>query len=164
MAIARQAPQRVTRLCLMSTNAYEPSRSQRSAWSAQRAALAAGASARDVQSSLLPLLLSPVVLRECADLVELTLDMADDIGAATLDAQLRLQATRIDERPDLTQLRCPTLIVAARDDALCNVDRHVEMAALIPGSELVILERCAHLSPLERPEQISDHLARWRGW
>ena len=73
-----------------------------------------------------------------------------------------MQATRIDERPGLTRLRCSTLIIAARDDALCSVDRHLEMAALVPGAQLVILERCAHLSPLERPDQVSEHLARWR--
>ena len=164
MAIARQAPQRVTRLCLMSTNPHEPTQAQRSGWTAQRAELTAGASARELQESILSLLLSPAVLNERPDLVQLTLQMADEIGAATLDAQLRMQATRIDERPSLTQLRCPTLIIAARDDALCSVDRHVEMAACVPGAQLVILERCAHLSPLEHPAQVSEHLARWRSW
>lgn len=162
MAITRRAPQRVSRLCLMSTNPHPPIPAQRSGWAAQRADLAAGATAREQQEAILPLLLSPAVLRERPDLVQLTLEMADETGAATLDAQLRLQATRVDERPGLTQLRCPTLIIAAKDDALCSVDRHVEMAGLVPGAQLVIVERCAHLSPLERPGQISEHLTRWR--
>jgi pimeloyl-ACP methyl ester carboxylesterase len=164
MAIARRSPQRVSRLCLMSTNPYSPTPVQRSGWAAQRADLAAGAAARELQEAILPLLLSLAVLRERPNVVQLTLEMADEIGAATLDAQLRLQATRVDERPGLTQLRCPLLIIAAKDDALCSVDRHVEMAGLVPGARLVIVERCAHLSPLERPDQISEHLTRWRSW
>jgi pimeloyl-ACP methyl ester carboxylesterase len=162
MAVARRAPQRVSRLCLMSTNPRQPTPAQLVGWAAQRAELAAGAAARDMQESILSLLLSPTVMRKQPDLVQLTLEMADDIGPTSLDAQLRMQATRIDERPGLIQLRCPTLIIAARDDALCSVDRHLEMAALVPGAQLVILERCAHLSPLERPDQVSEHLARWR--
>ena len=39
--------------------------------------------------------------------------MADDVGEHQLDAQLGLQATRVDERPGLATMRCPTLIVAA---------------------------------------------------
>jgi pimeloyl-ACP methyl ester carboxylesterase len=164
MALARRSPQRVSRLCLMSTNPHSPTPVQRSGWAAQRADLAAGAAARELQEAILPLLLSWAVLRERPNVVQLTLEMADEIGAATLDAQLRLQATRVDERPGLTQLRCPLLIIAAKDDALCGVDRHVEMAGLVPGARLVIVERCAHLSPLERPDQISEHLTRWRSW
>ena len=47
------------------------------------------------------------------------------------------------------------MIIAARDDALCPVERHQEIHRLIPGSELLIIDDCAHLSPLEQPESIS---------
>lgn len=158
MALVRRAPARVSRLCLMSTNPYGPTPAQREAWAAQREVLRTG-SARGLQASLLPLLLSSS--RE--DLVPLTLEMADEVGEDTYEAQLRLQATRVDERPGLAQVRVPTLVVAARDDRLCSVERHAEIARLVPGAELVVLEDCAHLSPLERPEELSAHLHRWLG-
>lgn len=156
MALVRRAPGRVSRLCLMSTNPYAPTPAQHDAWAAQRVVLRTR-SAHELQSSLLPVLLSPH--RE--DLVPLTLAMADELGAARYDAQLRLQDTRVDERPGLAQVRCPTLVVAARGDRLCSVDRHEEIAGLVPGAELVVLDDCAHLSPLEQPEVLSDHLRRW---
>ena len=158
MALVRRAPGRVSRLCLMSTNPYAPTPAQHEAWAAQREVLRTG-SARELQDSLLPVLLSPG--RE--DLVASTLAMADDLGAATYAAQLRLQDSRVDERPGLTQVRCPTLVVAARGDRLCPVSRHEEVAGLVPGAELVVLEDCAHLSPLEQPEALSAHLQRWLG-
>lgn len=163
MAIARRAPQRVARLCLMSTNPYAPTAEQRRSWTRQRTELADGLSARDLQQSMLADLLSTETLATRPALVERTLAMADEVGVADLDAQLRLQATRVDERPELANVECPTLIVAAAYDALCRLDRHVEMAALIPGAELVILD-CAHLSPLECPGEVSEHLTRWRSW
>ena len=52
-------------------------------------------------------------------------------------------------------MRCPTMIIAARDDALCSVERHEEMHRLISGSQLLIIDDCAHLSPLEQPESIA---------
>jgi pimeloyl-ACP methyl ester carboxylesterase len=96
------------------------------------------------------------------DLVALTLDMAEKVGEVHLDAQLAMQATRIDERRSLRHVRCPTLIVAARQDALCSVAKHVEMNHLIDSSTLAILQNCGHLSPLEEPRQVTEHLASWR--
>jgi pimeloyl-ACP methyl ester carboxylesterase len=107
-------------------------------------------------------LLSPYARATRPELVEVALAMADDIGAETLDAQLALQATRVDERPGLSQVRCPTLIIAGRDDALCRPERHAEMHALVAGSELVELEQCGHLSPLEQPAAVEPLLQRWR--
>ena len=156
MALVRRAPGRVARLCLMSTNPYGPTPAQQEAWAAQREALRTG-SARTVQTALLPLLLSSG--RD--DLVPLTLTMADETGEATYDAQLRLQTTRVDERPGLADVRCPTLVVAARDDRLCPVARHEEIARLVPGCGLVVLQDCAHLSPLERPDVVGTLLGRW---
>ena len=160
MALVRQAPERVQRLALLSTNPYGPTPVQRTAWAEQRRALAADG-ARALQASLLPVLLSPAVLAARPDLVELTLRMADETGEARYDAQLRLQGTRVDERPGLSAVRCPTLVVAARQDRLCPVDRHEEIVALVPGAELVVLEDCAHLSPLEQPDGVGSRLLRW---
>lgn len=162
MALVRRAPQRVAGLCLLSTNPLAPTERQLATWSDQRAALAAGLSARDLQHQLLPLLLSPTTLDQRPDLVETTLTMADEVGTAALSAQLRLQATRVDERPGLGSIRCPTLIVAAADDALCPVARHQELARLIPDSRLVVVPRCAHLSPLEQPGPVGQALREWQ--
>ncbi|MCW2811683.1 MAG: hypothetical protein JWP61_2141 [Friedmanniella sp.] len=158
MALVRRAPERVSRLVLMSTNPYAPTPAQLEGWRRLRAELSA-TSARAVQTSLLPQLLSPAVLATRPDLVELTLAMADELGAAGYDRQLRLQATRVDARPGLRDVRCPTVVVAALGDRLCGLDRHLEIEALVPGATLVRLPDCAHLSPLERPDAVSDQLS-----
>lgn len=160
MALTRRAPERVSRLALVSTNPYAPTAVQRAGWAEQRATLARSGP-RELQTALLPVLLSARAVKQRPDLVQATLAMADEVGAARYDAQLRLQATRVDERPGLARVACPTLVVAARQDRLCDVARHEEIAALVPGAELVVLEDCAHLSPLEQPEAVSVHLRRW---
>jgi pimeloyl-ACP methyl ester carboxylesterase len=159
MALVRQAPQRVTRLCLMSTNPYGPTSAQRSAWASQRQALASGRTARDIQRDLLPVLLYGP--NRTPELDEDVLTMADETGEQALDEQLRAQATRIDERPWLPEIRVPTLIVSAAKDALCPVPRHEEMHALIPLSRLVILHHVGHLSPMEAPASLAEALTYW---
>jgi pimeloyl-ACP methyl ester carboxylesterase len=157
MALSRSAPERVTSLMLLSTNPYPPTADQQQSWRASRDALQAGRTARQLQSDWLPVLLSEPARRQ-PDLVELTLTMADDVGETVLDAQLGLQATRIDERPTLREIGCPATIIAARQDALCSVAKHTEMHQLIPGSSLMIIENCGHLSPLERPAAVGRGL------
>jgi pimeloyl-ACP methyl ester carboxylesterase len=160
MALVRRAPERVQRLALLSTNPSPPTPAQHAAWADHRRLLAERG-ARALQTSLLPVLLAPTVLAGRPDLVNRTLGMADELGAALFDAQLRLQGSRVDERPGLARVRCPTLVLAARQDRLCSVARHEEIAALVPGAELVVLEDCAHLSTFEQPAAVSAHLRRW---
>jgi pimeloyl-ACP methyl ester carboxylesterase len=162
MAVVRRAPERVTRLALMSTTPRGPTAAQHQGWRRLQGLLRS-TSAREVQCSMLPSLISPAVIAARPDLVELTLAMADEVGERAFDRQLRLQATRVDERPGLRDVRCPTLVLAAADDALCDVGKHQEIADLVSGSRLVTISDCAHLSPLEQPEMVSVQLARWLG-
>jgi pimeloyl-ACP methyl ester carboxylesterase len=155
MAVSRTAPERVTSLVLISTNPRPPTDAQLDGWRLARDGLRSGRTARELQTEWLPLLLSEGARRH-PDLVKLTLGMADGVGEEVLDAQLALQATRIDERPALRNVRTPTKIIAARQDALCSVARHVELKQLIPGSGLAIIEDCGHLSPLEKPQAVTN--------
>ena len=162
MALTRRAPQRVSKLCLLSTTARPPTSRQYAMWTRQRETLVAGATARDLQRELKAALLSPAARATRPDLIEITLGMADDVGAERLGAQLSLQSTRVDERPGLADVHCPTLIIAGEADALCSPDRHAEIHRLVRRSELIMIADCGHLSPLEQPAAVETALRRWR--
>lgn len=157
MALVRRAPERVTKLALLATNARGPTAAQYDGWAAARARFAAGHAARDVQRDLLP-----VLLRDHAH-DETALAMADDLGAAAFDRQLAAQATRIDERPALARVAVPTLVLAGGVDVLCPVDRHEEIAALVPAAQLEVLDGVGHLATVEAPSRVSHALGRWLG-
>jgi pimeloyl-ACP methyl ester carboxylesterase len=157
MALVRRAPERVTRLALLATNARGPTPAQHDGWAAARAGLAADRTARDVQRDLLPVLLHDHTHDETA------LAMADELGAPAFDRQLAAQATRIDERPALARVSVPTLVLAGGADRLCPVDRHEEIAALVPGAGLEVLEGVGHLLTLEAPARVRAHLTAWLG-
>jgi pimeloyl-ACP methyl ester carboxylesterase len=78
-----------------------------------------------------------------------------------LDRQLAAQTTRVDERPALARVRVPTLVLAGALDRLCPVDRHEEMAALVPGARLEVLDGVGHLLPLEAPDRVAAALDAW---
>ena len=65
---------------------------------------------------------------------------------------------RVDSRPGLAAIRCPTLVVVGADDVLTPPDRAAEMAAVIPGARRIVLPDCGHLSTLEQPEAVTRAL------
>lgn len=160
MALCRQAPERVTRLCLISTNAKAPTESQRKSWRAWRDRLDDGDTARDIQGDILDALLSGPAQDRDPTLSERVLRMGDDTGTARLDAQLRMQATRVDESAALSKLRMPVHIISGTMDAICPPTFHQDIAAAVPGARLASVE-AGHLSPMERPDEVGRLLRSW---
>jgi pimeloyl-ACP methyl ester carboxylesterase len=159
--IMRQAPHRVGRLALLDTSARADSDEQH----ARRhglVELAGKGHFKGVTPQLLPQLIARGRLTDTA-LVDTIMAMAERVGH---DAFLRQQTAimgRPDGRTDLGRIACPTLVLCGRDDAVTPVALHEEMAAAIPGAELVVVEDCGHLSTIERPEAVNAALRRWLG-
>ena len=62
----------------------------------------------------------------------------------------------------LAGIACPTLLLCGRQDAWSPLERHEEMAGLIPGSRLEVIEEAGHMSPMERPAAVARALDHWR--
>src|SRR5260370_13867272 len=58
-----------------------------------------------------------------------------------------------DRRARLGEIRCPTLVVVAADDALTPPFYSEELAARIPHAKLVVLPTRCHLAPNLPPRQ-----------
>lgn len=160
MEIMRQAPHRVTRLALLDTRAGadDPGESARRRDLMDLARRARGFT--PVTRRMLPLLVHPSRTGD-ESLVEVIREMADRVG---LEAYLRQQQaiiSRPDSRADLRRVRVPALVLCGRQDAITPLALHEEMAAIIPGSKLVVIEDCGHLSTLERPDAVNAALRQW---
>lgn len=153
MALTRRAPERVAGLCLMATNARAPTPEQRAGWDAALTRLDDGAPAWALQP--LELLLHDRSLDATA------LQMADETGERRLAAQLRLQGTRVDERPALPAVAVPTLVLAGEQDRLCPVERHTEIAELVLDARLQVLPGVGHLLPVEAQDTVATLLGEW---
>lgn len=158
--ILRRAPGRVERLALLDTNARPPTGGQLESWRRFAAMTEEGRFAEVTGKHLMPTLVHPDRLEEAA-ITGAIERMAGRVGPEAFLRQLRAQAGRPDSRGGLGEISCPTLVAGGRQDALCSVGLHEEISSGIPGSSLVMIEECGHLSSMERPQAVTALLRYW---
>jgi pimeloyl-ACP methyl ester carboxylesterase len=162
--VFRRAPERVAGVALLDTN-YPP-----------RAAGEAGAREEGERMELLALarrfgtramgdrwvqgMVHPSRLGDAA-LIGAILDMFVRKTADTFAAQIRALLARPDAAPLLARIAVPALVLCGREDSWAPLAAHEAMAAAIPGSRLVAVERCGHMAPMERPEAVAAALGQW---
>lgn len=159
LEMMRRSPERVSRLALLDTNARadDPAATER-----RRAAMdkARGGDFDGVLEDLIPLLFHPDAVAE-GTLGATFRDMGRAVGPDAFGRQMTAIMGRPDSRPDLPAITVPTLVLCGRQDALSPPDWHREMASAIDGAELVVLEGCGHMAPMEKPEETTAALRRW---
>jgi pimeloyl-ACP methyl ester carboxylesterase len=157
--IARQAPERVARLALLDTSARadtpEQTKRRRDLMELSERGRFHGISAQ-----LLPFLVHPDRVQESA-LIDIVIAMAAAIGADGFRRQETAIMNRRDGRADLARIAVPTLVLCGREDALTPPPLSREMAALIPRAQLRLIDRCGHLTTLERPAKINAAMREW---
>ncbi|MGV3633035.1 MAG: alpha/beta fold hydrolase [Pseudorhodoplanes sp.] len=159
LAIMRLAPERIARLALLDTG----SRSDTPEAAEKRKASIALARAGRLDE--INAMLWPVLVHEDrqgdAALRKIAGDMTLIAGADAFVRQQTAIMTRPDSRPGLSAITCPTLVLVGDGDRLTPPDLSEEMASLIPGSTLVVVPQCGHLSTLEQPEAVTQALVDW---
>lgn len=159
LEIMRQAPDRVTRLALLDTSA-RPDSPEQSKNRRDFIALARRGKFKGVTPQLIPNLIHPDRVGDKA-LTDTILDMARQSGVETFIRQETAIIDRIDSRPHLGAIACPALVLCGREDKATPLPLSEEMAALIPGARLQVVERCGHLAPLEQPAITNEALRDW---
>ncbi len=161
LEIMRAAPTRVARLALLDTSARADTPEQTDE---RRKLIKLSQSSRfyEVPCRLLPNVVHPGRLDD-ERLSSLVFDMAHAVGPEAFVRQERAIIGRPDSREDLPNITCPALVLCGREDATTPLHLHEEMASLIPGSRLRVIEECGHLSTLERPERVTAALRGWLG-
>lgn len=158
LEIMRQAPERVTHLALLDTNARPDSDERKQARLAEMELVRQGKSAL-VSRMALPGLLAPAHLDgPVADQVH---DMAMRVGTDTYLRQQTAIMARIDSRPFLKDIAVPTLVGVGAEDKLIPLPLSEEMAERIPGAELVVFPDAGHVPTLENPGAVADAMNAW---
>lgn len=156
--IMRQAPERVTRLALLDTNAIpdDPVRSaqRHAAIKSLRFGKFTGVTRR-----LLPQLLHESKIQTAVG--EGVRAMADRVGADTFVRQQTAIFSRTDSRPLLQHIDIPTLVAVGDSDVLTPRADSVLIHEGIRGSRFHVFKECGHLPPLELPDETSSVLRQW---
>lgn len=159
MEIARVAPERVTRLCLMDTNHLPETTERQAAREPQIEAVRQGRLSAVMRDEMKPNYLHDGPHK--ARILDICMDMAQALGPNVFERQSRALQTRRDQADFLKRYAGKTLVLAGRHDTLCPVSRHEEMAALLPNAKLVIVEEAGHMPTLEQAAITNDALERW---
>lgn len=77
---------------------------------------------------------------------------------ATVRWGVSLRGQRVTLLSRLTELRAPLLIIWGRHDPILPVQHAVAAHRAVPGSRLVVVERCGHMCPLEHPSTVAQEL------
>ncbi len=159
MEVARQAPERVTRLALLDTNPKAEAPEVAARREPQIAKVQDGQLRAVMRDEMKPNYLTDGP--RMGEILDLCMAMAETLGAAAFVAQSRALQSRPDQQDSLRGVQVPTLVLCGEDDALCPLHRHELMQTLIPNSTLSVIKRAGHLPTLEQPDATNEALAEW---
>jgi pimeloyl-ACP methyl ester carboxylesterase len=164
LEIVRTAAARVSALALLDTGyqARAPGAEGAHEARARHAWLehAAAAGMRAMGRVWVRAMVHPARLEDTA-LIESILAMLERCRVSVFAAQIRALLGRPDASAVLASIGCPTLLLCGREDRWSPLARHEAMAALIPHSQLIVIEQCGHMSTLEQPAEVSARLSQW---
>jgi pimeloyl-ACP methyl ester carboxylesterase len=84
------------------------------------------------------------------------------IDSAALEGRLKA-AMRHDVYDRLGQIKCPTLVITGKDDALISWENSRLLAEKIAGAEFVLLEPAGHCFWIEQPEKSRRAMEQFLG-
>ncbi|MEO1705971.1 MAG: alpha/beta fold hydrolase [Pseudomonadota bacterium] len=159
MEMVRRAPERVTRIALLDTNALSETPERAAEREPQIVRVRAGGLTEVMRDEMKPQYLAqgprrPEILRLC-------MDMAEALGPDVFVAQSRALQRRRDQQSTLRKIKCPALVMCGEHDSLCTPERHKFMAELIPYATLKIIGGAGHLPTLEQPDLTTSLLRDW---
>jgi len=159
LEIMRQAPERVTRLALLSTSA----RSDTAEQTTQRRAMIGQARAGNFSAlveQFVKVILHPIHQNE-AILRDVISRMCHTVGVDAFVRQQEALIARADSRSSLAAIRVPTTVLVGDSDVLTPPECSEELAAGIPGARLVLVSNCGHGSTLEQADAVNRALIEW---
>ncbi len=159
MEILRRAPDRVSRIALISTNAQADTPQTAAAREALIVGARSGRLDEVMRTQLKPDYLAPGAHR--ATVLTAVSSMAQTLGAEVFVRQSRAMQRRRDQQSTLRKCKVPTLVLCGAHDVLTPVRHHSFIAELIEYAKLVVIEEAGHLPPLEQPEQTTEALRAW---
>jgi pimeloyl-ACP methyl ester carboxylesterase len=157
--VYRLAPERVTKIAVFNTGSDARSESEEPG----RRRLLEIARSQGMRAMAIEWLkgMLPPYRQNDTLLVDEIIAMFERKSPDLFEIQMLALLGRPNATPLLTAIQCPALVLTGRDDAWSPPARHLDMAQLIPKSELVLVPECGHMSTMERPEQVTAALRAW---
>lgn len=160
MEMLRQAPERIERLALLSTDYVADGADRKAKRNDQIKRVKQGHLHEVIVQELMPAHLAKRD-GENIELQSMLTDMAIDLGESVFVNQSIALRDRAAQTETLRNSKAPTLILHGDEDKLCPPERHQEMAALVASVERIAIPQTGHVPTLESPDAVNTALARW---
>lgn len=153
LEVMKQAPERVTKLCLANTTA-KPDTAEKA--SARRDMIAQVT--RDEHDEVIEHLANAFVYRK--ELLPQISAMLKRNQAALIPQESAMLA-RGDCEAILKKIICPTLVIHAEYDKVFNLEDSLQLANSIPNATLATIQEAGHMSLLEQPQTFNELMYKW---
>lgn len=153
LEVVRAAKERVVKLCLLNTTARVDTeeKAKRRREMIQRAK--EGHFSEIVDELAACFVENPLVVDDVKE-------MFLSVGSSVFIHQEKAMLGRPKAQAFLSQVACKTVVIHAADDKNFSLEEHQELASMIPKSELIVIDHSGHMSPMERPEEVTAALYR----
>lgn len=162
LAVARLAMERLCGLILIDTRETPDSEQARQSRMESIEKVAEEGIA-PIVDGMLPKMLTEDTARENPEMVDAVRKIMESSSAEGVKAALRAMAERQDSSPVLPRIEVPTLVVVGREDTITPPADAERMRQAIPGAQLILIDKAAHLSNLERPEEFNLAAGKFLG-
>lgn len=159
LEVFRLAPDRVTRLALVSTGVHLPNADEAPKRHALRD-LGRQKGMAALVDAWLPPMVAPARQSDEALLAPLR-RMCIDAGLARFEAQIEALLNRPEVESLLPRIDVPTLVAVGGEDRWSPPVQHEDFAARIPGATLTVIEGAGHMLPAEAPDALNAAIAAW---
>ncbi|MGC8537150.1 MAG: alpha/beta fold hydrolase [Rhizomicrobium sp.] len=155
LEIMRFAPERVAGLAIIDSNGFPDTPQETEHRRQTIAAIRDGIDLRRTSEAGLVRLIHPDAPMDVREEIKA---MGLRVGGETYARQVEAVLNRPDQRSVLEAIKAPTIFVTGADDLMIPPDRARAMADMVPGAELVVINNCGHLPPIEMPRATADAL------
>jgi len=159
LEIMRVAPERVTRLALVSTGTHLPREGE-----AEKRHALRDLGRSDGMDALVTAWLPPMFAAAHANderIVSPLRQMCVEAGLTVFEAQISALLRRPEVESLLPDIRCPALVAVGREDRWSPPEQHAAIAADLPHARSVVIEGAGHMLPAEAPDELNAEIARW---
>ena len=158
LEIMRAAPERVSRLALVDTNA-QPDTPEQAA--RRRAVNAAMLQTHDLAALSRPAIAYMVHPQADASVRDALMQMTLRVGAAAYVRQNEAVLARADLREVLPTVFAPTMVVVGAQDLMTPVPLAEAIRDGVAGATLHVIPDCGHLPPIETPAALAALMRSW---
>jgi pimeloyl-ACP methyl ester carboxylesterase len=159
LEVLRAAPERVERLALLDATVH-PVKPGEDVRRQQMLDLATQQGMAAVAAVWVPKMVLPAHHADTALMADLSA-MLCRFTPEEYQREMHALLNRPDARTVLPLVRCPTLVMAGRQDPISTPAQNEELAAQIPGAQLELVDHCGHFLPVEAPIATTQAFLRW---